>query len=257
MHAVELAAGHRQVARDARAGREHDGVVPLAQLADADVDADVDAEAKLDALGDELLDAPLDEPLLDLELRNAEADEPAGRLVALVDDDVLAARARAAARTRARPGPSRRRRRCARCAAAAGCGAIQPSSQARLTIASSTCLIETASPSLISSTHAASHGAGQSRPGELGEVVRAVELLDRLLPAVAVDEVVPVRDQVAERAAVVAERHAALHAARRLLAQLDERQRADELAEVADALGRRRSGASTRFRLRKAPMLAH
>ena len=37
----------------------------------------------------------------------------------------------------------------------------------------------------------------------------------------------------------MAERNAALHAAGRLLAQLDERQRADELAEVADALRRR------------------
>ena len=54
--------------------------------------------------------------------------------------------------------------------------------------------------------------------------------------AVAVDEVVPVGNQVAERAAVVAERHAALHAARALVAQLDERQRADELAVVADPL---------------------
>src|SRR5207248_3230363 len=44
--------------------------------------------------------------------------------------------------------------------------------------------------------------------GEFGEVVRAMQLDDRLLPAVAVDEVVPVRDEVAERTAVVAERHA-------------------------------------------------
>ena len=48
--------------------------------------------------------------------------------------------------------------------------------------------------------------------GELGEVVGGVELVDRLLPVVAVDEVVPVGDQVAERAPVVAERDAAVHA---------------------------------------------
>ena len=57
------------------------------------------------------------------------------------------------------------------------------------------------------------------RAGELGEVVRQVQLVDRLAPAAAVDEVVPVGDQVAERAALVAERHAAVHAARALLAQ--------------------------------------
>ena len=49
--------------------------------------------------------------------------------------------------------------------------------------------------------------------GELGEVVGGVEPLDRVAPVVAVDEVVPVGDEVAERAAVVAERDAAVHAA--------------------------------------------
>jgi hypothetical protein len=99
---------------------------------------------------------------------------------------------------------------------AGGRGTIQPSSQARLTIAR----------------------RRAEAPGELGEVVRRVQLVDRLAPAVAVDEVVPVGDQVAERAAVVAERHAALHAARALLAQTLDRQRGEELSVVANALAR-------------------
>jgi hypothetical protein len=65
-----------------------------------------------------------------------------------------------------------------------------------------------------------------------------MELLDRLAPTVAIDEVVPVRDQVAERAAVVAEGHAALHAAGALPAELREWERTDELAHVPHALGR-------------------
>ena len=92
---------------------------------------------------------------------------------------------------------------------------------------------------------------------ELGEVVRAVQLLARLRPAVAVDEVVPVRDQVPERAAVLAERHAALHAAGGLRAQLGERQRADELAHVADAFRGRARGASARPRLEEGADLSH
>ena len=76
---------------------------------------------------------------------------------------------------------------------------------------------------------------GAQTTGELREVVGRVQLDDRLAPAVAVDEIVPVRDQVAERAAVVAERHAALHAARALLAQALDRQRLDELVEVRRA----------------------
>ena len=66
-----------------------------------------------------------------------------------------------------------------------------------------------------------------------------MQLLERLVEAVAIHEVVPVGDEVPERAAAVAEGHAALHAARALLAQLDERERLDELAVVADALARR------------------
>ena len=38
-------------------------------------------------------------------------------------------------------------------------------------IDTSICLIETALPSLISSTHAASHGAGQSRPVSSGKLL--------------------------------------------------------------------------------------
>ena len=59
--AVELAARHRQVARNARAGRDDDRVVGGAKLVGADVDPDVDAVAELDALGDELVEAPLDD----------------------------------------------------------------------------------------------------------------------------------------------------------------------------------------------------
>ena len=58
------------------------------------------------------------------------------------------------------------------------------------------------------------------QPGELGEVVRRVELVARLAPLAAVHEIVPVRNNIAERAALVTERNAAIHAARRLRLQL-------------------------------------
>src|SRR5205814_408480 len=92
---------------------------------------------------------------------------------------------------------------------------------------------------------------------ELGEVVRPVELVDRLPKAVAVDEVVPVGDQVPERATARAERHAALHAARALVAELDERQRPDELAVVADALAGIALGCIPAPVFEKAAQLAH
>jgi hypothetical protein len=66
--------------------------------------------------------------------------------------------------------------------------------------------------------------------------VNSGQLADRLGPAVAIDEVVPVRDQVAQRAAVVAERNAALHAARALGGQLLVGARDQELAVGVVAL---------------------
>src|ERR1043166_8847437 len=67
---------------------------------------------------------------------------------------------------------------------------------------------------------------GTDAPGELGEVVRLVEPLEGVMPLVAVDEVVPFGDQIVDRAARrhaaqkrprMAERDAAIHAARTLL----------------------------------------
>ena len=72
----------------------------------------------------------------------------------------------------------------------------------------------------------AEHARGFARrraqsPGELGEVVGRVQPLARgFSQSVAVHEVVPLGDQVPERAAGVAERDAAVHAARALLAHL-------------------------------------
>ena len=218
VHAVELPARHRQVARNARAGRDDDGIVALPQLRRAEILADVHAEAKLDTFGDQLLDTPLHEALLDLELGHTEAHEAAGSLVALVDDDVLT-RARELLRAgepgRARtddcdaaPGPAGRRLR--------GDPTLVPAAVDDRELH----LLDRDGVPLVDLEHARRLARRRTEPaGELREVVRAVQLLERLLPAVAVDEVVPVGDQVPERAAVMAERDTALHAAGRLLAR--------------------------------------
>ena len=79
-------------------------------------------------------------------------------------------------------------------------------------IETSTCLIVTAGW-LMPSTQDDSHGRRAQPTGELREVVGRVQALDGRAALVAPGEVVPLRDQVAERAAVVAERDAAVHAA--------------------------------------------
>src|SRR5512146_2373486 len=63
---------------------------------------------------------------------------------------------------------------------------------------------------------------------EFGEIVRRVQSLQRLLPLIAINEVVPVWDHVVDRTAVVTERNPAIHAARRLLRHLLVGKRLDE-----------------------------
>src|SRR5690606_32088074 len=79
-------------------------------------------------------------------------------------------------------------------------------------------------------------------PGELGEIVRGVEAMDRLVPLAPVDQIVPVGNHVAERAAspsavrIGAEGDAAIHAARRLIPDDVVGHLVHHLLEVAQSL---------------------
>ena len=90
---------------------------------------------------------------------------------------------------------------------------------------------------VVDAEHARAFARRRAQPArELREVVRRVQPIDRRLPAVAVDEIVPVGDDVAERAALMAERDAAVHAARALVAQLRVRLGQVDFLPVVDAL---------------------
>ena len=87
-------------------------------------------------------------------------------------------------------------------------------------------------------------GGRADAAGEFGEVIGLVQAVEGFLPQAAIDQVVPFGDQVVDRAAGghaaeqragVAERHAAIHAARALLAQLRFVEVVVELVPVADA----------------------
>ena len=67
----------------------------------------------------------------------------------------------------------------------------------------------------------AQHAGGFARrradaAGELRKIVGGVQRADRLAPVVAVHQIVPIRNHVVQRTAVVAKRHAAIHATRAL-----------------------------------------
>src|SRR6266478_2869770 len=61
---------------------------------------------------------------------------------------------------------------------------------------------------------------GAHSAGELGEVVGRVQYVERLAPLMPIDEIVPVRDDVVDRAAGLTERDATIHAPRALLRRL-------------------------------------
>ena len=136
---------------------------------------------------------------------------------------------------KARPGRIRRRRPSSTCAWPAAAASTHPSSYARSMIDTSISLIVTGSS--LMPEHARPFARRRAQPaGELGKVVRRVQTIDRRVPLVVVDEVVPVRNQVSERASLMAERNAAVHAARALLHQVACRRRQIDLAPVVDAL---------------------
>ena len=100
-------------------------------------------------------------------------------------------------------------------------------------ISTSTCLIVTGS-ALMPSTHADSHGAGHSLPVNSGKLFVACSRSAAARQSPGVDQVVPLRDQVAERAARMAERDAAVHAPPGLPLKLAGAELGVDLAPVPD-----------------------
>jgi len=82
-------------------------------------------------------------------------------------------------------------------------------------IACSTDLMPTGS-SLMRSTHASSHGAGQMRPVNSGKLLVECSVSIGAPPVLLVDEIVEIRNDVVDRAARHAKRRAAVHATRAL-----------------------------------------
>src|SRR5271169_253343 len=84
-----------------------------------------------------------------------------------------------------------------------------------------------------------------------------MQVLECLAPVGVVDEVVPVRDLVVHRAAIVAIGYAAIHATRRLVTHRLFGKRQYELAIMADAIRGERVAPITPIDLQEAGNLAH
>ena len=95
--------------------------------------------------------------------------------------------------------------------------------------------------------------------GELREIVGRMQVADRVVPVLVVDEVVPVRNLVVDGAArrPMAIGHAAIHAARSLFLDLLVRHRQREFAEMPDAVRSRLVLVHLPVDLEKTCYLAH
>ena len=183
-----------------------------------DVGADLGVVDELDALLLEDGHPPVDDPLLELGVGHAEAQQAARALVALEDGDRVAALVELGGDRQARRAGSHHGHRPARAAVgrvghhpALGVGALD---DRQLDLLDRHRVV-------VDGQHAGRLARRRAdEPGELREVVGGVQLLDGVAPLVAVDEVVPVGDEVAQRAPLMAERHPAVHAPRALAAQL-------------------------------------
>src|SRR5215467_396831 len=233
----ELTPGNRQIAGPAGATGEDHRVEVAMQGPDRHVDADVSARPEPHAGLLHQREAAVDEALLHLELGNAVAQQPADPIVTLehghqVPGAVELLGGGEAGRARAHHGD---------CLAGAG----------RRSLDADPALVERALDDrdldaldrnriVVDPEHARALTRRRAEaPRPLREVVRRVQAIDRLAPLVLVHEVIPVGDDVAERAALVTERNAAIHAPRSLLRQLVDRIGQVVLLPVAHALGDR------------------
>src|SRR6478609_2840845 len=212
--ARQIAAGYLEIARLARADCEHRGVEVLLQIVRGHVATDVDSGLEDDALSRHLGDAAVDQRLFHLEIGDAVREEPPDAIVALEQRDVVPGarqllRCRHARRTGADHGDL---------LTGAGLGehgfdqafverAIGDRALDQLDAHGLFVDPEHARRLARRRTHATS---------ELREVVGRVERRNRELRLVLVGVVVPVWDQVAERATGIAEGDAAIYTARAL-----------------------------------------
>ena len=238
--AVEVAAGDGEVAGVGGAAGQADGVELVHQVAGVDIDADVDARAEDDAFRLHLLEAAVDEALLHLELGDAVAEEAADAVVAFEDGDVVAGATKLLGGSEA--GGAGADDGDAALGALLRRLGVDPALAPGALDDADLDLLDGDGVVVDAEDAGRLAGGGAEPSGELGEVVGGVEALDGIAPVAAVHEVVPVGDDVAERAALVAEGHAAVHAARGLLVELLRRHLLVVLEPVADALGHGAAG---------------
>ena len=266
MHPLQVASFGRQLAGKLCSGGEEDGVKLLAQFRGREIPTDIAVRVEHHAFGAQLLNAALNVALLQLEVRDAVNQQAAEAVLLLKDCDLV-------------PGTTKLLRRRQPC----GSGADHCDALARqfcwrtrhdpalgpaairdvfLDLLDGDGVLLLLPLRLVQRVVGVEHagllaGCRTDAPRELREVVGAVQHVQRLTPVSAINEVVPVRDHVAQRTAGVAERDAAVHATGGLLAEIGNLERCVILPEIPDALHHRPAGHRLLLDLNESRVLAH
>ena len=266
--ALQFAAGHRQVARLLGTAREDHGVELGLQLLGRDGLArqvgharggrglaHEHAGAEDHAFGLHLLDATVDVALLHLEVGDAVAQQAPDTVVLLEHRHVMAdpgqlLRGRHPRGTGAHHGHA---------LAGLGLGRLRHHPALFPPLVDDRVLDRLDADGVGIDVQRAGRLArrGADAAGELGEVVGRVQRVERGLPVLAEHQVVEVRNDVVDRAAALAERDAAIHAARALHLGLVVAQAHDELAPVLEPRGRGLGGFLQPLELQESSDLAH
>ena len=193
--------GHR---RGARGARPNGSCLAIAQLSCCHIKADLYAAPEPGHVGTHVVEPPVQVPFLRLELGDPERHQPPGASACCTPSPRDRPWSAAAppqgrpTRSRSRPPP------CARRRARRPTATVAPlsSHSARSTISTSTLTCLVVSVNVVLQKGPLSRGAGHSRPVNSGEIVGRVPPGLPVVP----DRVVPLRDQVAQRAAQAAAR---------------------------------------------------
>ena len=254
-HAPQLPARNGQVPPGGGPAGQHHRIEVVLQFLGGDVGADIHTRPELGSLGLHLGQAAVEMALLHLELGDAVAQQTADAVGPLEHHHPMTGAGQLLGRGQA----GRTRPHHGHAVAGAGRGglghdpALGPGPVDDLDLD----LLD-GHRELVNAQHAGGLARRGAQPaGELGEVVGGVQSLDGPVPMAAVHQVVPVGDQVAEGAAAVAERDAAVHAARRLLAELLRREVLVHLAPVAQPHRHRAPGRQLPAVHQEPPRVSH
>jgi len=238
VNALELPSGDGQIARPCCAACEDQGIGLASKLLGVLVHTNVRIRYELHAFRTHDVETTIHSALVELHVRDAVREQAADPVVALVDSHAVTGPVELLGGGEPRWAAANDRHLLA--APRRGRLGLNPAFLEALVDDRALDVLDGDSR-LVDAEHASALTRSRTdAPGELGEVVRLVQAIERFTPTPVIDEVVPLGDQVVYRTASgrLAERNTAIHAARTLRSKVLLRHVDRELSPAGHSLQR-------------------